>query len=181
METENKNQIVPTTLGAIENEIRVAYAESNALALTAKQNARAAIMRLADCGDMILLGREQIKGGVNKVEWIESLGISADKSEKAISLARNREQLELELWPSDVAKLGAQLIGILPPHASAQRSENDPERTTKVSTHWIAYVGKINTSLKQLFEAKPLSDWREDEKQNVRVALKPIIDLYSSI
>ena len=181
METENKNQIVPTTLGVIEDEIKKAYAEANALALTAKQNARAAIMRLADCGDMILLGREQIKGGVNKVEWIESLGISADKSEKAISLARNREQLELELWPSDVAKLGAQLIGILPPHASAQRIEDDPERTTKVSTHWISYVGKINNSLKELIENKPLNTWREDEKQNVKVALKPIIDLYQRL
>lgn len=179
METENKNQIVPTTLGAIEGEIKRAYAEANALALTAKQNARAAIMRMADCGDMILLGREQIKGG--KSEWIESLGIPVDKSEKAISLARNREQLELELWPSDVAKLGAQLIGILPSNVSAQRMENDPERTTKTSTHWITYVGKINDSLKQLFTSKPLSTWREDEKQNVKVALKPLIDLYEKL
>jgi hypothetical protein len=179
METENKNQIVPTTLGVIEGEIKKAYAEANALALTAKQDARAAIMRLADCGEMILLGREQIKG--SKTEWIESLGISADRSEKAVCLARNREQLELDLWPSDVAKLGAQLIGILPPHASAQRVEDDPERTTKVTTHWIAYVGKINNSFKQLFDSKPLSTWREDEKQNVKIALKPIFDLYQTL
>jgi hypothetical protein len=168
-------------LGAIEDEIKRAFAEANALAVTAKQDARAAIMRLADCGDMILLGREQIKGGVGKSEWIESLGISVEKSEKAISLARNREQLELELWPSDVAKLGAQLIGILPLNVSAQRMQNDPERTTKTSTHWITYVGKINDSLKQLFTSKPLSNWREDEKQNVKVALKPLIDLYEKL
>ena len=179
METENKNQIIPTTLGAIEEEIKRAYSEANTLAVTAKQNARAAIMRMADCGEMILLGREQVKSSKN--EWIGSLGIPIENAEKAVSLARNREQLELELWPLDVAKMGAQLIGLLPPHASANRVEDDPERCTKASNHWLTYAGKLQNSFKQLFTSKPLEDWRKDEKENVKLALKPFVELYEKL
>jgi hypothetical protein len=185
METENKIQTITlvaeeaTRINSIEQSIQQAYNEAVVLSLEAKQNARAAIMRMADCGDMIIIGREQVK--TNKREWISSIGIPIDKIEKLISLSRNRHQLELELWPPDVAKLGAQAIGILPQYSLANKQEGDSERTTLPSNNWLTLTGKLNNSLTELFISKPLSDWRDDEKQNVKVALKAIVDIYENL
>jgi hypothetical protein len=184
METENKAQTItlveePTRINSIEQGIQQAYNEAVALSLEAKHNARAAIMRMADCGDMILIGREQAKS--SKREWIANIGIPIDKVEKLIALSRNRDQLELELWPPDVAKLGAQAIGILPQYSLANKQDGDSERTTLPSNNWLTLTGKLNNSLTELFTAKPLSDWRADERQNVKVALKAIVDIYENL
>ncbi len=137
-----QNEITALTLPVIETEIRSAYAEANALAVTAKGNARAAVLRMADCGQMLMVAKDHVRG--NRNEWLASLGIDPDKAAKAIHLARNRDQLELDLWPADMAKLGAQMLGILPPPGSSGREENDPERTTGASTHWLTYAGKMD-------------------------------------
>jgi hypothetical protein len=174
-----QNEITALTLPVIETEIRSAYAEANALALTAKGNARAAVLRMADCGQMLMVAKDHIKG--NRNEWLESLGIDADKAAKAIHLARNRDQLELDLWPADMAKLGAQMLGILPPPGSSGREENDPERTTGASTHWLTYAGKLQRSVADLFARKPMEQWRHDERESLRVAIKPIAELYAKL
>lgn len=174
METEKKLQ----TLQAIEQQIKEAYAEANRLAASAKTNARAAILKMADVGQYLLLGRDHIK---DKAEWISSLGIEATMAEKAIHLSRNREQLELELWPSDVAKLGAQIVGILPPHISQLRGENDPERTTEINNHWLNHADKLQKSLKDLWNKKPIAEWRNDERETIRIALRPLVEIYNQI
>ena len=173
------NEITALTLPVIESEIRSAYAEANALALTAKGNARAAVLRMADCGQMLMVAKDHIKG--NRAEWLESLGIDPDKAAKAIHLARNRDQLELDLWPADMAKLGAQMLGILPPPGSSGREENDPERTTGASTHWLTYAGKLQRSVADLFARKPVDQWRDDERESLRVSLKPIVEIYNKL
>ena len=173
------NEITSITLPVIEAEIRAAYAEANALAVTAKANARAAVLRMADCGQMLMVAKDHVRG--NRNEWLTSLGIDADKAAKAIHLARNRDQLELELWPADMAKLGAQMLGILPPPGSAGREENDPERTTGASTHWLTYAGKLQRSFTDLFARKPVDQWRHDERESLRVSLKPIVDIYNKL
>jgi hypothetical protein len=173
------NEITALTLPVIETEIRSAYAEANALALTAKGNARAAVLRMADCGQMLMVAKDHIKG--NRAEWLESLGIDPDKAAKAIHLARNRDQLELDLWPADMAKLGAQMLGILPPPGSSGREENDPERTTGASTHWLTYAGKLQRSVADLFARKPVDQWRDDERESLRVSLKPIVEIYNKL
>ena len=165
-----------TTLDAVEAEIRLAFAEANALALTAKGNARAAVLRMADVGQYLLIGREMVSGA--KGEWIVGLGLSLDSASKAITLHRNRDQLELALWPADVAKTGAQLIGLLPPPGSANRDTNDPERSTGSSTLWVSHAGKLQKSLFELFNSRPLDQWRDDEREHVRVALQPLVDVY---
>ena len=173
------NEITALTLPVIETEIRTAYAEANALALTAKGNARAAVLRMADCGQMLMVAKDHVRG--NRNEWLASLGIDPDKAAKAIHLARNRDQLELDLWPADMAKFGAQMLGILPPPGSAGREENDPERTTGASTHWLTYAGKLQRSFTDLFTRKPVEQWRDDERESLRVSLKPIVDIYNKL
>ena len=185
METENKIQTITlvvdetTKINSIEQSIQDAYNEAVVLSLEAKNNARAAVMRMADCGDLILIGREQVRA--NKREWIANIGIPIDKIEKLIALSRNRDQLELELWPPDVAKLGAQAIGILPQYSLASKQEGDAERSTIPSNNWLTLTGKLNTSLAGLFTTKPLSDWRDDERQNLKVALKAIVEIYETL
>jgi hypothetical protein len=180
METKNTQEIIPKTevLESIEKEIKQAYAEANVLASKAKSDGRAAILRMADVGQYILLGREHIR---DKAQWITSLGIDNAIADKAVHLARNRDQLELELWPSDVAKLGAQIVGILPPHVSQLRGENDPEKSTEANNHWMNYAGKLQRSLSDIFKTKPIEKWRTDEKDSIRVALKPLYDIYNRL
>jgi hypothetical protein len=180
METKEIQEAIPKTdvLGAIEKEIKQAFAEANLLAAKAKSDGRAAILKMADVGQYILLGREHIR---DKAQWISSLGIDQSIADKAVHLARNRDQLELELWPSDVAKLGAQIVGILPPHVAQLRGENDPEKSTEANNHWLNYAGKLQRSLSDVFKTKPIEKWRSDERESIRVALKPIYDLYNKL
>lgn len=168
-----------TTLEAIEAQAKERYAQALMLAATAKENARDAVLAMADCGQMLLMGREHVRGP--KGEWIVGLGIPLDAAEKAVFLARNRDQLELDLWPADVAKVGAQFVGLLPPPGSANRSENDPERSTGAPNHWLNYAGKLHRGLGDLFNARRVEEWRDDERQNVKSALKPIVELYEKL
>jgi hypothetical protein len=46
---------------------------------------------------------------------------------------------------------------------------------------WLAHAGKLHKSLLDLVTTKPFSDWREDEKENLRVALEPIVKLYREL
>lgn len=103
------------TLDAIEIQAREQYALALRHAIDAKASAREAVLSMADCGQMLLMGREHVRGP--KGEWIVGLGIPLQDAEKAVFLARNRDQLELDLWPQDVAKVGAQFVGMLPPPA----------------------------------------------------------------
>jgi len=137
-----QNEITALTLPVIETEIRSAYAEANALAVTAKGNARAAVLRMADCGQMLMVAKDHVRG--NRNEWLASLGI-------------------------------------LPPPGSAGREENDPERTTGASTHWLTYAGKLQRSFTDLFARKPVEQWRADERESLRVSLKPIVEIYNKL
>lgn len=167
------------TLDAIEQQARDKYALAQHLAATAKYTARDAVLAMADCGTMLLMGREHVRGP--KGEWIVGLGIPLADADKAVFLARNREQLELDLWPSDIAKVGAQFCGLLPPPGSANRAENDPERSTGAPNHWLSYAGKLNRGLVELFNSRPVDRWRDDERTNVKLALKPIVELYEKL
>jgi len=167
------------TLEAVEQHARDKYALAQHLAATAKDAARDAVLAMADCGQMLIIGREHVRGSRN--EWVASLGIPIDAADKAIFLARNREQLELDLWPADIAKVGAQFVGILPPPGSSNRIENDPERTPGSATHWLSYAGKLQRGLGNLISSKPIQQWRLDERDSVKAALKPIADLYASL
>lgn len=180
METKEIQEAIPKTdvLGAIEKEIKQAFAEANLLAAKAKSDGRAAILKMADVGQYILLGREHIR---DKAQWIASLGIEQSIADKAVHLARNRDQLELELWPSDVAKLGAQIVGILPPHVAQLRGENDPEKSTEANNHWLNYAGKLQKSFNDIFKSKPIEKWRTDEREAIRVALRPLIEIYNKL
>jgi hypothetical protein len=167
------------TLDAIEQEAKAKYALAQHLAATAKDAARDAVLAMADCGQMLLMGREHVRGP--KGEWIVGLGIPLEAADKAVFLARNREQLELDLWPADIAKVGAQFVGLLPPPGSANRAENDPERSTGAPNHWLSYAGKLNRGLVELFNSRPVDRWRDDERTNVKLALKPIVELYEKL
>ena len=167
------------TLEAIEQEAKAKYAMAQHLAATAKESARDAVLAMADCGQMLLMGREHVRG--SKSEWVAGLGIPLTDADKAVFLARNREQLELDLWPADVAKIGAQFVGLLPPPGSANRAENDPERSTGAPNHWLSYAGKLNRGLVELFNSRSVEQWREDERTNVKLALKPIVELYEKL
>ena len=167
------------TLDAIEQQAKQQYALAQSLAANAKVSARQAILAMADCGQMLLMGREHVRGG--KAEWVASLGIPLPDADKAVFLARNRDQLVLDLWPQDVAKVGAQFVGLLPPPGSSNRSTDDPERSTGAANHWLAYAGKLNRGLNDLFGSRPVAAWREDERTNVKLALKPIVELYETL
>jgi hypothetical protein len=174
-----EQQTATLTLEAIEQRAKEQYTLAQHLAATAKDAARDAVLAMADCGQMLLMGREHVRGP--KGEWIVSLGIPLADADKAVFLARNREQLELELWPQDIAKVGAQFCGLLPPPGSANRSEHDPERTTGAPNHWLSYAGKLNRGLVELFNSRPVAEWRVDERTNVKLALKPIVELYETL
>lgn len=179
METEQEQQLAPSNLAAIESQAKAKYAEALNQAVQAKQWAREAVMAMAECGTLLLMGREHVRG--SKSEWVLGLGIPLDHADKAVSLARNRDQLELELWPADVAKLGAQFVGLLPPPGSANREQNDPERTTGASGLWLSHAGKLQKSLFELFNARPLDAWRDDERENLRVSLKPLVEIFNRL
>jgi hypothetical protein len=134
---------------------------------------------MADCGQMLLMGREHVRGA--KGEWIVGMGIPLADADKAVFLARNRDQLELDLWPQDVAKIGAQFVGMLPPPGSSSRATDDPERSTGVPSGWFTHSNKLQRGLAELFASRPVTAWREDERTNVKLSLKPIVDFYESL
>lgn len=168
----------PTNIEAIETAAKARYAEALLLASQAKHSARESLNALAECGSLLMLGKEQV---ANRPEWILSLGIPLDHADKAVFLYRNREQLLLDLWPSDVARVGLQFAELLPPPGSANRDTNDPERTAGPSRLWLAHAGKLHKSLVDLVTAKPVSDWRDDEKENLRIALAPIVKIFREL
>ena len=167
------------TLEAIESRAREQYALAQSLAASAKITARDAVLAMADCGQMLLMGREHVRGA--KGEWIVGLGIPLADADKAVFLARNRDQLELDLWPQDVAKVGAQFVGMLPPPGSSNRATDDPERSTGVPSGWFTHANKLQRGLTDLFASRPVTAWREDERTNVKLSLKPIVDLYNTL
>jgi hypothetical protein len=175
MEIVEKSQ----TLKAIESRAKEQYALALRHAVDAKASAREAVLSMADCGQMILMGREHVRGA--KGEWIVGMGIPLADAEKAVFLARNRDQLELDLWPQDVAKVGAQFVGMLPPPGSSSRATDDPERSTGVPSGWFTHANKLQRGLAELFASRPVAQWREDERHNVKLSLKPIVDLYESL
>jgi hypothetical protein len=71
------------TLEAIEREAKSKYELAQHLAATAKDAARDAVLAMADCGQMLLMGREHVRGP--KGEWIVGLGIPLPDAEKAVS------------------------------------------------------------------------------------------------
>lgn len=168
----------PSTLEAIGHAARERYVEAIGLASQAKHNARQSLLLLAECGTMLLMGKDQVG---NRNEWVLGLGIPLDHADKAVFLSRNREQLELDLWPQDVARVGLQFAELLPPPGSANRDTNDPERTPGPSRLWLSHAGKLHKSLFELFNARPLADWRTDERDHLRVALEPIVKIYRDL
>ena len=167
------------TLEAIEIQAREQYALALRHAVDAKASAREAVLAMADCGQMLLMGREHVRGP--KGEWIVGLGIPIHDAEKAVFLARNRDQLQLDLWPQDVAKVGAQFIGMLPPPGSSNRATDDPERSAGVPSGWFTHANKLQRGLTDLFTSRPVTAWREDERANVKLSLKPIVELYNTL
>jgi hypothetical protein len=167
------------TLEAIETRAREQYALALRHAVDAKASAREAVLSMADCGQMLLMGREHVRGA--KGEWIVGMGIPLADADKAVFLARNRDQLELDLWPQDVAKIGAQFVGMLPPPGSSSRATDDPERSTGVPSGWFTHSNKLQRGLAELFASRPVTAWREDERTNVKLSLKPIVDFYESL
>jgi hypothetical protein len=45
----------------------------------------------------------------------------------------------------------------------------------------LSYAGKLNRGLVELFNSRPVEQWRDDERTNVKLALKPIVELYESL
>ena len=176
MEIETQNTL---TLEAIESQAKEMYALALRHAIDAKASAREAVLAMADCGQMLLMGREHVRGA--KSEWVVGLGIPLQDADKAVFLARNREQLELDLWPQDIAKVGAQFVGVLPPPGSSNRATDDPERSTGVPSGWFTHANKLQRGLTELFASRPVTQWREDERHNVKLSLKPIVDLYNTL
>jgi hypothetical protein len=175
-------EIVETKQGEIDalgEDIRAKYNEALKLAGQGRETLRASVLALADCGDMFISSKSLIKG-IDVGDWAERLGIDRNHAAKSIHLARNRDQLELDLWPQDVAKIGAQFVGVLPPPGSSNREENDPERG-KVAFHWFSYAGKLTKSLQAMFVGRSLDDMGTEERENLAHALRPIAEVYKSL
>lgn len=180
----------PTTYLAIAEQARAKYELATNLAITAKDAARDAVLAMADMGAMVELGWEMCRGGktgddagapATRAGMLESWGIPLDDADKATYLHRNREQLELALWPQDVAKIAGRFVGLLPPPGSAHRSTDDPERTGGAPSHWLSYAGKLHKSVSALFDSKPVEQWRLDERENVKKSLRPIVELWERL
>ena len=73
MEEKEMIQEASNHLVTLETEIRIAYTEANEFSLRAKETAREAVLRMADCGQLILLAKEHVRG--NRQAWLASLGI----------------------------------------------------------------------------------------------------------
>jgi hypothetical protein len=174
-------EIVETKQGEIEalsESIRGKYNEALKLAAEGRETLRASVLALADCGDMLIAAKSILKTEVGR--FAESIGIDREHAQKSMHLARNRDQLELELWPQDVAKIGAQFVGVLPPPGSSNREENDPERG-KVAFHWYSYAGKLTKSLQAMFAGRSLDDMGTEERENLAHALRPIAEVYKNL
>lgn len=166
-------------IDALGDSIRAKYNEALRLAGEGRETLRASVLALADCGDMFISAKSLIKG-IDVADWAERLGIDKTHAAKSIHLARNRDQLELDLWPQDVAKIGAQFVGVLPPPGSSNREENDPERG-KVAFHWFSYAGKLTKSLQAMFAGRSLEDMGTEERENLAHALRPIAEVYKNL
>lgn len=183
---------------AAKNAARSKYETALHLAATAKDAARDAVLLMAEVGAMLELGWESVRRGDAGVDagdeagveagdnrptargtMAESWGIPRDDAEKAVWLNRNREQLELELWPQDVAKVSARFCGLLPAPFAEGKEQRDGERAP--SGHWLTYAGKLQRNLSSLLTDRPLAKWRDDERESMRVALQPIVDLWKQL
>jgi hypothetical protein len=167
MEIELNPDLTPAEL-----EARAQYERAMSLAATAKDNAREAVLALADCGTMLMVAKDNQRG--SKADWLARIGIPAGDAEKAVHLARNREQLMLDLWPSDVAKVGTQWLGLLPPPSSA--AGEPVAKGASVALGWFSFAGKLTKSLDAMVESRPIEKWEEHERQNVALVLKPILE-----
>jgi hypothetical protein len=165
-------------LHKVGESVQETYREALELAREGREQLRSAVLRLADCGELLISARPMLKGQ-DWNAWVQTLGIDPTHAQKSVHLARNRDQLELDLWPQDVAKIGAQFVGVLPPSGSSNREENDPER--RVICHWFQHAGKLTKSLQGLLANREIDDLRADERENLASALKPIADLYAEL
>jgi len=169
-------------LDAAKHAARSKYETALHLAATAKDAARDAVLLMAEVGAMLEVGWEATRRGdeaTTRSSMAESWGIPRDDAEKALWLNRNREQLELELWPQDVAKVSARFCGLLPAPFSEGKEQRDTERPA--TGHWLTYAGKLQRNLSSLISDRPLAKWRDDEKESMRVALQPIVDLWKQL
>jgi hypothetical protein len=198
MEIVTTTQTHDNMLDAAKHSARTKYETALHLAATAKDAARDAVLIMAEVGAMLEVGWEATRRGqvgadaggevrdnagdnrpATRGSMAESWGIPRDDAEKALWLNRNREQLELELWPQDVAKVSARFCGLLPAPFSEGKEQRDTERP--VTGHWLTYAGKLQRNLSSLISDRPLAKWRDDERESMRVALQPIVDLWKQL
>ena len=172
------------SLEAIEIAIQSKYGEALDLAGRAKRNQRGAVLAMAGVGELLLMGGELIlKTGEPKGEWLARVGVLPDHADKAIFLARNRDQLELDLWPKDVAKVGLKVCDLLPNGGNVVGGENEGggNRGGRTTQHWLSHTLKLRSSLEALTKDQPIDSWREDERENVKLSLLPIVKFYNSL
>lgn len=189
------------SLESIEEALKIKYGEALELAGRAKRNQRGAVLAMAGVGELLLMGGELIVkvgwGSVSeresKSEWLARVGVLPDHADKAIFLARNREQLELELWPKDVAKVGLKVCDLLPDMISSNRGDQglgqgetqgkDKARTEgrQTAQHWLSHTIKLRASLDSLAKDQAIMSWRQDERDSVRLALLPIVRFCESL
>ena len=169
------------SLEAIEIAIQSKYGEALDLAGRAKRNQRGAVLAMAGVGELLLTAGEIVrKTGEPKGEWLARVGVLPDHADKAIFLARNRDQLELDLWPKDIAKVGLKVCDLLPHSPLVEPSK--PEKTeSKTAQHWLSHTIKLRSSLEALTKDQPIESWREDERENVKLSLLPIVKFYNSL
>ena len=172
-------EIVENNIEKIGVDVAEKYRNAIALASSGRETLRQAVIELANCGEMLVSARS-IDSKLDVLALAERYGMDRGHAQKAIHLSRNRDQLELDLWPQDVAKIGAQFVGVLPPPGSSNREKLDPERG-KIAFHWFTFANKLTQCLQGMLAIRPPEEMTTDERQALDRALRPIVEAHKLI
>ena len=159
----------------IVDNIRRTFNEATALASSAQEKGKAAILKARECGQFLIEARENSPGKKLKAWVIAHVQfISYDTARRWVLLAEApMEQLEQALTLRQ-AYISA---GILPePHR-----EHGSQKSHGEACKWISFLDKAWGDLERIKESSPIVSWPSMQRITLKEKLRPLVQLYQTL
>lgn len=157
----------------LATEIKAARAEALSLADQTKATASNAIKAAIRCGQLLITAKEQVPYG-GWMMWVEEhCGCGTTEASKYMRLANFANDKNLE----DHASLRQAYIaaGILPDPQQIQQQSRDGDVAKR---GFISYVQSLRG---WWAKQPPVTEWRQEQREQVKEHLRPLVEFYNAL
>ena len=157
---------------AVAGEIRRLHQEAESNASTAKDAANKAMVAAIQCGDYLNQADKATKGHL--LAWLRDNvpDLTHERAKAYLSLFntyRRREETRID----HRAMIQLEIIEVMDAPSKSTGDFKDPK--------WVSWIGSTRAHFDSLTKKRPISEWRQDERDAVAVQLAPIIALWREL